>query len=174
MKNILFQSILWMALAIASFSCKKDDKFSELVRDNRPAVPVTFPGATTFGFNPYVETSLEAGGAIKFTLSIPASSGRTIREITKVGAGGSEINAATLNSAGYFSTPITGNGTTAEFTTTTAEFTTTIAEFNTKRKATITTPLVPPSFREIAFIFLLTLDDGTEIITTQVRVRVLK
>jgi hypothetical protein len=168
MKNILFKSFLVLALAVACFSCKKDDELSELVRDNRPAVPVTFPGATTFGFNPYITTPAE--GSITFTLSIPASSGRTIREITKVGSGGTGINAATLKDASYISAPIPGNGTTAVFTTD-------MKEFKIKR-ASVYNSLLPkqqplPEFWEIAFIFLITLDDGTQIVTQQVRVRVL-
>lgn len=166
MKNIVFKSFLVLALSVACFSCKKDDELNELVRDNRPAVPVTFPGATTFGFNPYIETSIAAGGRITFTLSIPASSGRTIREITKVAAGATDINASDLNSPSYISAPIPGNGTTAVFTTT-------IAEFRTRRTTVPTAPVALPNFREIAFIFLVTLDDGTQIVTQQVRVRIL-
>ena len=168
MKNTAFKLWLLSALSIVGFSCQQDDQLSELVRDNRPAVPVTFTEATTFGFNPYVETSLAAGGNIRFTLSIPAGSGRTIREITKVGAGPTAVNAATLNGASYTSAPIPGNGTTAVFTTTINQFKTKFTEEEAK-----TTPVALPNFTEIAFIFLVTLDDDTQIVTQQARVRIL-
>lgn len=168
MKNIINRLFLLMAIAFVAFSCENDDEFSELVRDNRPQVPVTFPGATTFGFNPYIDKSLAAlttGETISFTLSIPENSGRTIREITSVGAGATAINAGTLNSAGYNEAPIAGSGTTATFTTT-------LDEFKTKRPTVPTTTVAAPGFREIAFIFLVTLDDDTQIVTQQVRVRI--
>jgi hypothetical protein len=165
MKNIINRLFLLLIIACAAFACKNDDVFSELVRDNRPAVPVTFPGATTFGFNPYIEASLEAlkaGENITFTLAIPESSGRTIKEITKVGAGATAINAGTLNGAGYNTAPIPGTGTTATFTTT-------LADFNRLRR-TPTTQVA--AGQELAFIFLVTLDDDTQIITQQVRARI--
>jgi hypothetical protein len=168
MKNIINKLFLLIVVASAAFSCKNDDVFSELVRDNRPAVPVTFPGATTYGFNPYIVKSRAAlvnGETISFTLSIPQNSGRTIKEITRVGAGATAINAATLNSAGYNTAPIPGEGTTATFTTT-------LQEFSTRRPTVPTSTVAAPNFREIAFIFLVTLDDDSQIITQQVRVRI--
>ncbi|RAK03244.1 hypothetical protein LX87_01366 [Larkinella arboricola] len=168
MKKIAFRFLLLVVVALAGISCKDDYVYSDLVQDNLPAVPVTYSGATTYGFDPYYETSIAGGGNIKITLSIPTSSGRTIKEITRVAAGATSINAGTLNTAGNYNTgPIAGNGTTAEFTTT-------IKDFNTKRPAVPTTPTTPPTgVREIAFIFLVTLDDGTEIRTMPVRIRVL-
>lgn len=168
MKKIAFQLFLLSVVALAGVSCKDDYVYNDLVQDNLPSVPVTFTGATTYGFDPYYETSVAGGGTIKITLSIPASSGRTIKEITKVAAGATSINAGTLTTAGNYNTaPIAGNGTTAEFTTT-------LKDFATKRPTVPATPTTPPTgVREIAFIFLVTLDDGTEIRTMPVRIRVL-
>ncbi|RCR71651.1 hypothetical protein [Larkinella punicea] len=167
MKKIAFQFLILSIVAFAGISCKDDYVYSDLVKDNRPAVPVTYTGATTYGFDPYYETSVAAGGAIKITLSIPSSSGRTIKEISKIAAGATSINVGTLNTAGnYTAAPIAGSGTTVEFTTT-------VAEFATKRPAVPTAPLALPNFREIAFVFLVTLDDGTEIKAVPVRVRIL-
>lgn len=166
MNLTLAKGWLFALLIVSSFACKDDYQYSELVRDNRPAVPVTFPGTTTFGFNPFVLTSLSAGGAIKFTLSIPASSGRTIKEITKVAAGATGINVATLNnSPGYNSAPIAASGTTVDFTTT-------IAEFKAKRPTVSTAVAALPNYNELQFIFLITLDDGTQIVTEPVRARI--
>lgn len=154
-------------LAVTSFACKDDYVYGPLVRDNRPAVPVTFPGATTFGGNPFIDVSTVGNGAIKFTLSIPAGTGRTIKEITRVVGGGTGINAASLNTAASAinTAPIAGTGTTAVFETT-------LAAFKTKYPAVVTTVGTPTVPREIAFIFLVTLDDNTQIVTQQVRVRV--
>ncbi|MBD2701916.1 hypothetical protein IC229_14805 [Spirosoma sp. BT702] len=169
MKQYILKSLLLALLAGSGLSCKDDLIYSELVRDNRPDVPVTYPGATTYGFNPYVTTSLAAGGNIQFTLSIPATSGRTIKEITKVVGGATGINVATLNAAtsttAYNSAPIAGSGTTAVFTTT-------IANFKQKYPTVVTAPVALPNFTEIAFLFLVTLDNGTEIVPTPVRVRI--
>lgn len=167
MKKIAFQFLILSIVAFAGISCKDDYVYSDLVKDNRPAVPVTYTGATTYGFDPYYETSVAAGGNIKITLSIPSSSGRTIKEISKVAAGATSINAGTVATAGnYNAAPIAGSGTTVEFTTT-------VKDFATKRPAVPSTPVALPGFREIAFIFQVTLDDGTQIIATPVRVRIL-
>jgi len=160
---------LFLALVASSFSCKDDLIYSDLVRDNRPTIPVTFPGTTSYGFNPFVTSSLAAGGPIQFTLSIPSTSGRTIKEITRVVGGATGINVATLNAAtattAYNSAPIAGTGTTAVFTTT-------IAAFKTKYPAVATAPVALPNYTEIQFLFLVTLDDGTQIVPEPVRVRI--
>lgn len=167
MKHILIKGFLLATLALTNFACKDDLEYGPLVRDNRPAVPVTFPGATTFGGNPFIDVSTAAGGTIKFTLSIPASSGRTIKEITRVVGGGTGINAASLNSAAAAlnTAPIPANGTTAVFETT-------LAAFRTKYPTVVVTPGTATVPREIAFIFLVTLDDNSQIITQQVRARI--
>lgn len=169
MKSIINKGFLVALVAIASFACKDDYKYSELVQDNRPAIPVTYPGTTTYGFNPFIVSSLAAGGPIQFTLSIPASSGRTIKEITKVLGGGTGITVANLNAATTATllntAPIAGTGTTAVFTTT-------VADFKKKYPSVSTTPVALPNYTEIQFLFLVTLDDGTQIIPEPVRARI--
>lgn len=167
MKRFIVNSLMVAAFALTTMSCKDDLIYSELVRDNRPAVPVTFPGTTAFGFDPFISTSISGGGAIKFTLSIPAESGRTIKEITRVVGGTSAINIGTLNTASqaFNTAPIAGAGTTATFETTLAAFRT---RYPTVPVAATTNPLAP---NEIAFLFLVTLDDNTQIVTQRVRVR---
>lgn len=167
MKLTIIKGFLLATLAVANFACKDDLVYSDLVRDNRPAVPVTFANAQTFGGNPWIDVSA-AGGTIRFDLSIPASSGRTIKEITSVVGGGTGINAGTLNtaSARINTAPIPATGTTATFTYTLADFT---KKFPAVSVAPSTNPLSP---REIAFIFLITLDNGDQIITQQARARI--
>ncbi|GAB4004417.1 hypothetical protein GCM10028808_02120 [Spirosoma migulaei] len=170
MKKYLIKGLFLVLLAGSSFSCKDDYIYSDLVRDNRPAIPVSFPGTTTYGFNPFITTSIAAGGPIEFTLSIPASSGRTIKEITRIVGGATGINVATLNAAtatsAYNAAPIAGTGTTAVFTTT-------LAAFKTKYPTVATAPVALPNYTEIQFLFLVTLDDGTQIVPEPVRVRIL-
>ena len=169
MKYIFNKGLLIASLLLVTFACKDDSQFSELVRDNRPAVPVTYPGTTTYGFNPFILSSLAAGGPIQFTLSIPSSSGRSIKEITKVLGGNTGITINNLNTATattlYNTAPIAGSGTTAVFTTT-------IADFKKKYPSVGTTPVDLPNYTEIQFLFLVTLDDGTQIIPEPVRVRI--
>jgi hypothetical protein len=169
MKNRFTPILLLALLVVSNISCKDDLVYSDLVRDNRPAVPVTFPGATTYGFNPFIISSLAAGGPIQFTLSIPSSSGRTIKEITRVVGGATGITVANLNSAtaatAYNAAPIPGSGTTAVFSTT-------IADFKKKYPTVATTPVALPNYTEIQFLFLVTLDDGTQIVPEPVRVRI--
>lgn len=168
MKQILLKSLLLVILVGANVACKDDLVYSELVRDRQPAVPLTFPNATTYGANPFIIVSAGSGGAIKFDLSIPAGSGRTIREITTVVGGGTGINAGSLNTASlkFNASPIAGTGTTAVFQTT-------IADFSKKYSTVNVTPSANPlSPREIAFIFLVTLDNGDQIVTRQVRARI--
>lgn len=155
-------------VGISTVACKDDLVYSDLVRDNRPAVPVTFPNATTFGANPFVIVSVAGGGAIRFDLSIPASSGRTIREITRVVGGATGINAGSLNTASlaFNTAPITASGTTVTFQTTVADFS---RRYPTVNVSPLADPLAP---REIAFIFLVTLDNGDQIVTQQVRARI--
>lgn len=170
MKLRFIKNVLLGTLVIASVACKDDLEYGPLVRDNRPAVPVTFTNATTYGANPFIQVSTAGATPITFTLSIPASSGRTIKEITRVVGGATGVNVGTLNTdAQLFNKtgPIAGSGTTATFTTTLAAFQ---ARYPTVAVAPMANPLTP---REIAFLFLVTLDDGTQIVTQQVRARIL-
>ena len=167
MKNISLRFLLLSLVALVGLSCKDDYKYNDLFQDRRPVVPVTFAEATSYGGNPYILSSLAAGGAITFTVTIPASSGRTVKEITKIVGGATGINPGTLNtaSAAYTAAPIAGTGTIVVFTTT-------VAAFKAKYPSVSIVPVALPNFTELAFIFLITLDDNTQIITEQVRVRV--
>jgi hypothetical protein len=157
MKKIANIVGLFLALFVVT-SCEND--YGVFNSDNIAEVPVTFPNATTYGFDPFIRVSLAGNEPIRFELSIPESSGRTIREITKVAAGATAINIGTLNTGpNYLTAPIQADGTTATFTTT-------IQEFQTRRR-TATTPVL--AGQELAFIFLVTLDDNSQIVTQRVR-----
>ncbi|EEI93841.1 hypothetical protein HMPREF0765_0573 [Sphingobacterium spiritivorum ATCC 33300] len=167
MKNII--KIILLFVSVILVSCEKD--YTEFYKDNRPEIPVTFPGATTHGFNPYISVPL-SDGKISFTLSIPSSSGRSIKEISKVLGGATSINAGGVRTGTYISQPIAGNGTTVVFSTTIADFRSKSAANNKLvqdfiNSATATT-------LQIAFMYLVTLDNGQEIIPVQSQVWITK
>lgn len=161
MKKILV--ILGFLVTAVLTSCDKD--YNEFYSDNKPEIPVTFPGATTHGFNPYKSISLSGDGKIEFVLSIPENSGRTIKEITTVVGGATGIQAGNLRNASvakYISSPIPGNGSNVTFTTNFEEF---------ASKSATNAALVKVG-GELAFMFLIKLDNDQEIIPVQVRVRI--
>jgi hypothetical protein len=161
MKKIFY--LLSFFVVVVLSSCDKD--YNELYSDNKPEIPVTFPGAITHGFNPYKSVALSGNGVIEFTLSIPENSGRAINEITTVVGGATGIQAGNLRNASfpkYISNPIPGNGANATFTTTLNEF---------ASKSAANAALVKVG-GELAFMFLIKLDNNQEIIPVQVRVRI--
>lgn len=159
MNNILkIFSLLFTISTVVG--CTKED-FNG-ISDMRPAVPVTVTNAIAFRPDPTVGTSKAGGGNIQIILQIPASSGRTIKEITKIAANTTFTAIQSTGTTGFYNTaPIPVNSTTATFNTT-------VAEYVVKGPGTVpTTTNVELAKR---FYFKLTLDDGSEIITTPVRV----
>ena len=164
---MIFQKKFWLATVFTAgiFACEKE-QFGK-TGDNRPEVPVTVTNAMAYRPEPTVSTSKSAGGAIQIILAIPAESGRTIKEITKVAANTTYTQIQSTGSTGFYNTaPIPGSGTTATFNTTIAEYIT---------KAGPISPNPPASNAELPrrFYFLLTLDDNSTIVTSSVRVLVL-
>jgi len=160
--------LLLVATPLVLASC--DDEFEgEIVKDNKPAVPVTFEGATTVGFSPYYEVSF-ASGNISIVMSIPDNASVDIAEVSNVVAGATSINVASLNgTAGqYFTGPVAVNGKTFTLNTT-------IAEYNTKvtGAARILTAPAAGALVERAFMFRLTMSDGSLIVPVQCRIRIL-
>ena len=159
-KNILLVPVF---LSGVLFSCTKTETVG-VNAANIPAVPVTVQNAMAYRPDPTVSTSKGGGGNIQIILSIPSSSGHTIKEITKVAASTTYTQIQSSGSTGFYNTaPIPGNGTTATFNTTLTEY---IAKAGGS---------VPASNLELAkrFYFLVTLDDGSTIVTTPVRALVL-
>jgi hypothetical protein len=162
-KNMKFLSVLFLAAIM--ISCKKED-FNGL-SDVRPAVPVTVTNAIDFRPEPTVSTSISGGGAIQIVLAIPASTGRTIKEITKVAASTTYTQIQSTGTTGFYtSAPIPVNNTTYTFNTS-------LAEYVVKGPGTIPT-VSTTTGTELAkrFYFLITLDDGSVIIPESVRVLV--
>ncbi|GAC1416882.1 MAG: hypothetical protein NVS1B13_18840 [Flavisolibacter sp.] len=159
--NKLFTLIFSTVIFIA---CTKQ-KLGPLT-DLRPAIPVSVQNSIDNRPGPTVNTSIAGGGVIQIILTIPSSSGRSIKEITKVVA---ESNYAKLQNSlpGYSAGPIAGSGTSVTFTTS-------LSEYYAKYPPTKANPATTEN-NELPrrFYFLLTLDDGTTIITEPVRVLVL-
>ena len=127
----------------------------------------SFPGATTFGFNPYYTVPISGSGAITFTLSIPDDAGKKIVTMKKIVAGGTGITPGNLYDATVaYASNLSVDGATVTFNTTLAEFNGKVTAAN-KIPATIAAGV----FVERAFMFLIVLDDNTEIVPVQCRVR---
>jgi hypothetical protein len=159
----------FLFLTVMMIGCKKES-FNGL-SDVRPSVPVTVTNAIDFRPEPTVGTSISAGGAIQIILAIPASSGKKIKEITKIAANTTYTQIQSTGTTGFYTTtppftPIPVNATTYTFNTT-------LAEYVVKGPGTI--PAVSTTVgTELAkrFYFLITLDDGSVIIPEPVRVLV--
>ena len=164
--------LLALVLAMIMFSCKKES-FNGL-SDVRPAIPVTVTNAVDYRPEPTVATSLSAGGGIQIVLAIPANSGRTIKEITRIAI--STTYTKIQGTTGLWnSAPIPVNSTTWTFNTSLAEYTSKGGGaipgkgLNTTDGQISTTTGTETSNR---FYFLITLDDGSQIIPESVRVLV--
>lgn len=162
MKNLF---IFFAFLGAAFFtSCEKD--YTEFYSDNKPEIPVTFEGATTHGFNPYIELPVTQD-EFSLTLTIPSNSGRQIKEISKVLAGSTAINAGGVRAGTYISSPIAGSGNKVTFNTSISEF-----RASSDANNTLVANFLSGSTQQlqIAFMFLVKLDNDQEIIPVPVQV----
>ena len=155
-----------MLVSVCFVACKKD-AFNG-VSTSIPAVPVTV--SNLFGmFNgvPTVSTSLSGGGTITIQLQIPSGTGRTIKEITRVNTATTPSNYTVIESSTglYNSAPVAGSGTSVTFNTS-------ITEYTAKTGQAVTTGGTATSFLGRYFYFLITLDDGTQLLPVPVRVYV--
>jgi len=159
--------VICLAAMLIFSGCKKDE-FNYL-STSYPDVPVTV--SNLYGmYNgvPTVSTSVAGGGAISITLNIPAGSGRTIKEISRVSTATTPNNYKVVQvSTGLYNTaPLVATGTSYTFTTTLAEFT------SKTGTAAPTTPGTATSFLGRYFYFLISLDNGQQLIPVPVRVYV--
>ena len=168
MKNIKTFS-LFLFLTVIGISCEKED-FNGL-SDVRPAVPVTVTNAIDFRPEPTVSTSISGGGAIKIVLAIPASTGKKIKEITKIAANTTYTQIQSTGTTGFYTN--TPPFVAIPVNDITYTFNTTLAEYVVKGPGTIP-PVSATAGTELAkrFYFLITLDDGSVIIPESVRVLV--
>ncbi len=158
---------LYVILLLAATSCKKTEGFGPLT-DNKPAVPVTVANAIDYLPAPTIKAS-KAENKITITLQIPAGTGRTIKEVTKIAAQatGSYGAIATGTAVGtgttqlWSNTPITVNATSYTFNTTFDEY---------KTKKGVTGTIASNTLLANDFYFMLKLDNDETVIPTYVRV----
>jgi hypothetical protein len=165
--NISIYKIAFMVMgAIVINSCSKQE--TDPLLDARPDVPVSITNATEFRPDPTVATSLAGGGNIQVVLSIPAQSGRTIKEITRIAASTSYTKIQSGGSTGYYvATPIPVNGTTYTYNTT-------VSEYFVKFPVSAANPAAKANTElALRLYFLVTLDDNSQLVTMPVRILVL-
>ncbi|QEC44417.1 hypothetical protein [Pseudobacter ginsenosidimutans] len=164
--KILKYSLICIALMAGASSCEKDG-FVPL-SDVRPAIPLIVSNGMEFRPG-YTVRASRADGNFKFDLEIPASSGRSIKEITNIVAGtgpGRFFSRTPSTDFVYINTPIAGTGNKASFASTLTQFT------------AITKRAVPANNAANAvelplqFFFLVTLDDNSTLVSEPVRVLV--
>jgi hypothetical protein len=181
MKN-LYRVLTFVALVGVFSQCADDGEYDHPInRDNIPEVPVLFTGSTSFGANPYYQVAFQGGAApITITVSVPDDAPVKIKEITKMIAGTTAITPGNVISgtvANYLAAPIQVNGASATISTSLTEFNAKMPAASRVTQAAVdaaatSTPATP--YVERAFLFLVTLEDGSTIVTQQVRLRVVK
>ncbi len=174
--------------------CQDDGEYDHPInRNNFPEVPILFNG-TTFGANPYIVVSYQRGtpqqatAPFSITLTIPDDVQANFKEITKVFAGATGITPGGLSTTvyttpvpagktlAYFTAPIAASGKSVTINTSLAEFQ---ARLNTAALGVITNAQIDAlnattTYVERAFLFQVTLDDNTTVVTQQFRIRVTK
>ena len=166
MKHIK-KNISAVLLAIVLFtSCSKE---TGPLTDVKPEIPVTVSNAIAYRPDPTISTTLAATDSIiTIVLSIPASSKRTITDISKVALSNSFAQVQSTGTTGFYTYGSkTINGVTATFKTS-------LREYYLAKPVSGTNP-APTVNKEQTFryYFKVTLDDGTIIIPEAVRVLVL-
>lgn len=159
-----------MALVGSMSGCKQDKNapgIQDLIATDNAVTYVNYKYLERI---PIYETSLASGGKIDITMTLPAASPRSFKEITQVGA--STINAS-LNqntfktAANTFASKISASGKSATFSTTVANY----LAFK-KIAALPANTALGATFFDIQLFFLLTLDDNSTVVPEETRVRV--
>jgi hypothetical protein len=196
MKNIHIQLVALLLLAASFAGCKRDYGVQLApLQDSVANIPITVTNYEYFERFPVVSAKVDTTtqgpfnslGRFSITLSIPADKGK-IKEITKIATGNSGVAYLQNSSApNYLSAPIAGNGSnTITFSsdlTSVRNYSTQLAASPVKGSAYIFTgqtkrlsqTLTPnPNLQtpnQLRFFFLITLEDGTQLISTEVDVR---
>lgn len=188
MKNVA-NILIFVACAGLFSQCANDGEYEHPINaDNFPEVPILFTGTTSFGANPFYQVKFVDSAnpntnpqAVSVTLAVGGESGRTIKEITKVLVGPTGItpgNIITSTTVNFLPGVLAVNGTTVTINTTVGALNTYIAgtanDITQARVdlATTSTPATP--YIEAAFLFWVTLDDNSSVISQQVRIRFVK
>lgn len=154
---------LFCLLLLAGFSSCKKDGFQPM-DDSRPPIPVNVANAAAWRGSWAVSAS-EAANNFSIVLEIPESSGRKIKEITKVTMNSGPYDLLDASIDPFKPVPIPGNNTNK------ITFNTSISEIGTYGVPKPAYPKgIPAAEYPYQFYFLLTLDDNSTLITQPVRV----
>lgn len=165
--KILKYSLICFTLLTGASSCEKDGPVP--LTDTRPPIELIVSNSTEFRPS-YTVRTIRSVGTFTINLEIPASSGRSIKEITKVVAatGPSKLLGVGAD-PDYINAPIPGSGNKASFSSTLTEYTAI-----TKRNVPANIPKINAVELTAQFYFLVTLDDNSTIISEPVRVLVIQ
>lgn len=193
MKKQFARALVLALLSAGVFSCKKeyDDKSLAPLQDSVADVPITVPNQDFFERFPIVTASVSnrptatTVGPFTIVLEIPADKGK-IKEISRITTGiaglanlqGANELAFNYDLATTRTVPIPGNGTNRiTFASSLDRYT----AYRTRVGATaagqpaVVAPnssFTPQNPNQLPYYFLLTLEDGRQLVSTAVRVRV--
>lgn len=198
MKNIRIYLAALLLLAVGFAGCKRDYGVQLApLQDSVANIPITVTNQVYFERFPVVTVKVDTTtqgpfnslGTFSIALSIPADKGK-IKEITKVAMGNSGVSYLQNTKApNYPTAPIAGNGSnTITFNSdlpTVRAYTKQLAASSvagqayiftgqTKRlNQTLTPNPTPQTPNQLRYFFLVTLEDGTQLISTEVDVRLI-
>lgn len=156
-----------MAITVLA-GCSKQNGFGpNYSAYNPPATPIIVTNAADYRPDPTVTTSLSGDSSITMTLGVSGTSPRSIKQITEVIASGSYAAIQNPNSKFYNAAPIPAANNTVTFKTSIAEYFQHYPVSSANPKATANVELAN------RFYFQITLDDGSIVYPTPVRVLVL-
>ena len=157
-------SILLFSAALL-YACSKQNGFGpNYSAYNGGDAPITVQNSVGFRPDPTVTASVGGDSSITITMTLSSTSGRTIKEITKVATSSSYTAIQSAGSTGFYPVAaIPGSGTTVTFKTTLSVYHTVYP----KEAFKLNTELVN------RFYFRITLDDDTIVYPTPVRVLVI-
>ena len=192
MKKCFVRLAVLALLPLGVFSCKKEYDGLGPLQDSVTDIPITVPNQEFFERFPIVTASVSRAapggetGPFTIVLQIPADKGK-IKEITKVATGIAGLNnlqssdallAFNYNAAVGRAVPIAGNGSNQ------ITFTSTLTQYTAYRTrvgvaaaglAAVVSPnssFTPQNPNQLPYYFQLTLEDGRQLVSTAVRVRV--
>ena len=192
MKKYFVRLAVLALLPLGVFSCKKEYDGLGPLQDSVTDIPVTVPNQEFFERFPIVTASVSkadpSGGSGPFTivLQIPADKGK-IKEITKIATGVAGLNnlqssdallAFNYDAAAGRVVPIAGNGTNQiTFTSNLTRYTayrTRVGAAAAGQPAVVApnSSFTPQNPNQLPYYFLLTLEDGRQLVSTAIRVRV--
>jgi hypothetical protein len=165
-KNTIY--LFFLSVAAVS-GCTKQHGFGPNYSAYNPAAaPIIVTNAVDYRPDPTVTTSLSGDSSITITLSLTGTSGRSLKEITEVIGSSSYAAIQSATAKFYNSAPIAA-------TNNSVTFKTSIAEYFQHYPVTQANPVAKANV-ELAnrFYFRITLDDGSIVYPTPVRVLVLQ